>query len=101
MRLVNNEYGVAGWNGYYDEFGNLVISNMFDQDRKSVDPDSWNPLSVERFKGQIWSISPDETDGTDVADVADVTDVAGMTDEAYLKYKIYKLLDELELEDAV
>ena len=96
-KLVNNEYGVAGWNGYYDEFGNLVISNMYDQDRKSVDPDSWDPLSVERFKGQIRSISADETDRTDVADVADV---AGMTDEAYVKYKIYQLLEELEPEEA-
>ena len=96
-KLVNNEYGVAGWNGYYDEFGNLVISNMYDQDRKSVDPDSWDPLSVERFKGQIRSSSADETDRTDVADVADV---AGMTDEAYVKYKIYQLLEELEPEEA-
>ena len=64
-KLVNNEYGVAGWNGYYDEFGKLVILGMYDQDRKSVDPDSWDPLSMERFQGQIRSIRTDETDKTD------------------------------------
>ena len=56
---------MAGWNGYYDEFGKLVILGMYDQDRKSVDPDSWDPLSMERFQGQIRSIRTDETDKTD------------------------------------
>ena len=84
---------MAGWNGYYDESGSLVISNMYDQDRKSVDPDSWDPLSVERFEGQIRSVSQDEADETAVEDVTDMTNKT-VTDE------IYQLLDELEPEEA-
>jgi len=92
-KLVNNEYGVAGWNGYYDESGDLVISNMFDQDRKSVDPDNWDPLSAQRFEGQIRSVSEDEADETTVADVIDVTNMT-VTDE------VYQLVDGLEPDEA-
>ena len=70
---------------------------MYDQDRKSVDPDSWDPLSAERFKGQIRSISADERD---VEGVADVADVAAVTDVADVTNEIYQLPDELKPEEA-
>ena len=38
-KLINNEDGVAGWNGYYDEDGNLVVTNRYDQNR---DPVKWD-----------------------------------------------------------
>ena len=36
---TNNTEGVAGWNGYYDSEGRLVVTNQYDQDR--------NPLPVD------------------------------------------------------
>ena len=38
-KLTNNAQGVAGWNGYYNEDGELVINSRYDQDR--------NPLPLE------------------------------------------------------
>ena len=35
-KLTNNKDGVAGWNGYYDNAGQLVITNCYDQDRMKV-----------------------------------------------------------------
>ena len=35
-KLTNNSEGVAGWNGYYDSEGTLVITNCYDQDRNAV-----------------------------------------------------------------
>ena len=38
-KLTNNAEGVAGWNGFYDSEGKLVINNLYDQDR--------NPLPLD------------------------------------------------------
>ena len=34
--LINNADGVAGWNGYYDGNGDLVVTNRYDQNRNQV-----------------------------------------------------------------
>ena len=36
-KLTNNKDGVATWNGYYDEDGNLVITGLYDQDLNPID----------------------------------------------------------------
>ena len=35
-KLTNNKEGVAGWNGYYDAEGNLIITSKYDQERKAL-----------------------------------------------------------------
>ena len=35
-KLTNNKDGVAGWNGYYDGDGKLVITSQYDQDRNQI-----------------------------------------------------------------
>ena len=35
-KLTNNASGVAGWNGYYDDDGNLVITNQYDENRNAL-----------------------------------------------------------------
>jgi len=36
-KLTNNAEGIAGWNGYYDANGDLIINSRYDQDRNPVD----------------------------------------------------------------
>ena len=43
-RLTNNEDGIAGWNGYYDAEGNLVVTSVYDKDRSA--------LPAEQLKGR-------------------------------------------------
>ena len=38
-KLTNNRDGVAGWNGYYNEDGELVVTNRYDQDRNALPAD--------------------------------------------------------------
>ena len=35
-KLTNNAEGVAGWNGYYDAEGNLIITSKYDQERNAL-----------------------------------------------------------------
>ena len=35
-KLTNNAKGIAGWTGYYDEDGNLVITSCYDKTRNSL-----------------------------------------------------------------
>ena len=35
-KLTNNKSGVAGWNGYYDSDGTLVITNRYDENRSAL-----------------------------------------------------------------
>ena len=39
-QLTNNTEGVAGWNGYYDGEGNLIITSRYDQDRNALPTDN-------------------------------------------------------------
>ena len=39
-KLTNNAQGVAGWNGYYDSEGNLVITGRYDKDRNNLPTDN-------------------------------------------------------------
>ena len=35
-KLTNNAEGVAGWNGYYDAEGNLIITSKYNQDKEAL-----------------------------------------------------------------
>ena len=35
-KLTNNAEGIAGWNGYYDENSNLIVTSCYDQDRQAL-----------------------------------------------------------------
>ena len=36
-KLTNNVDGIATWNGYYDEEGNLVVTNRYDKDLNPIE----------------------------------------------------------------
>ena len=38
-KLTNNADGIAGWNGYYDAEGNLVVTSVYDKDRSALPAD--------------------------------------------------------------
>ncbi len=45
-KLTNNADGIASWNGYYDENGNLIISNRYDKDLSLVHMDGDVPAGL-------------------------------------------------------
>ena len=46
-KLTNNNKGIAGWNGYYDAEGKLVITNCYDENRQTVEVEGMNQNAEE------------------------------------------------------